>query len=74
MLLRHKTDFLCSRITPEELQGQILDWANALSPEQDCVLCGNHSYMEQEVFKCLLQKQVPVIWALAESLPQQLAG
>ena len=74
LLLRHKTVFLCSRLTPEALQGQILGWANALSPEQDCVLCGNHSYMEQEIFKCLLQKQVPVIWALAESLPQQVTG
>ena len=69
LLSRHKIAFLCSRLTPEAQRGIILEWADRLSPEGKCVLCGSHSYMEQEVFKRLLQQKVPVVWMLVGALP-----
>lgn len=69
LLSRHKIAFLCSRLTPEAQRGTILEWADRLSPEGKCVLCGSHSYMEQEVFKRLLQRKVPVVWMLVGALP-----
>ena len=68
---RKTTAFLCSRQVPENKIPPIYNWINQLSPEKDCILCGNHSRMEQEVFNILLEKKIPVILALAEGMKKE---
>lgn len=70
---KEKTVFLSSRATPECLKANIFKWTKELSPDKDCILCGNHSPMEQEVFQVLLQLKIPTIWVTASSLPKQFS-
>jgi hypothetical protein len=72
-LLNHpcKTAFLCSRRVPEAYTTMILRWANQLSAESDCVICGNHSPMERAVFKVLLRRRIPTVLALAETFTER---
>lgn len=71
LLKRIKTAFLCSRQTPERKTVFIYDWLKHLSPEADCIICGNHSQMEQDVFNALLKQHIPTILVLAEGLPNR---
>lgn len=69
-LLRHeKTAFVCSRKTPDGLEYLVGKWMLGLSPERDCVMCGNQSPMERAVFTTLLQRGIPTILCLAEAMP-----
>ena len=71
-LLRHeKTAFLCSRKTPDGLEYLVGKWILGLSPEHDCVMCGNQSPMERAVFTTLLQRGIPTILCLAETMPSR---
>ena len=65
-----KTAFLCSRNVPDELSTRIIDWAERIPVVGSCVMCGNHSQMEQAVFSVLLRREVPVILVLAETIEQ----
>lgn len=71
LMSKKKIAFLCSRQVPENKTASIYRWANQLLPERDCILCGNHSKMEQEVFNILLEKKIPVILVLAESMKEE---
>ena len=71
LMSKKKTAFLCSRQVPENETVSIYRWTNQLSPERDCILCGNHSKMEQEVFHMLLEKKIPIILVLAESIKEE---
>lgn len=71
LLFRKKTAFLCSRQIPEGKREAISNWISGLSPEKDCIICGNHSQMEQMVFNELLDKMVPVILVLAEGMKNE---
>lgn len=68
LLFQEKTAFLCSRQIPDNKIEAISNWISNLSPEKDCIICGNHSQMEQMVFNKLLDKMVPVILVLAEGM------
>lgn len=68
LLFKEKTAFLCSRRIPDNKIGAIYDWANRLSAERDCIICGNHSQMEQEIFHLLLDQKIPAILVLAEGM------
>ena len=71
-LLRHeKTAFVCSRKTPDGLEYLVGKWILGLSPEHDCVMCGNQSPMERAVFTTLLQRGIPTILCLAEAMPSR---
>lgn len=71
-LLRHdKTAFVCSRKTPDGLEFLVGKWLLGLSPERDCVMCGNQSPMERAVFTTLLQRRIPTVLALAEAMPSR---
>ncbi len=65
---RRKTAFLCSRITPDAVNEAVGRWLEGLSPDADCVMCGNHSPMERVVFDRLLKNKIPAILVLAEAL------
>lgn len=71
LLSRRKTAFLCSRRVPDGAYVTIREWTDALSAWEDCILCGNHSPMEQQVFTWLLRRRIPVILVLAETLPER---
>ena len=66
---REKTAFVCSRKTPDGLEYLVGKWLLGLSPERDCVMCGNQSPMERAVFTTLLQRGIPTILCLAEAMP-----
>lgn len=68
LLFREKTAFLCSRQIPNNKREAIFNWISRLSPEKDCIICGNHSQMEQMVFNELLDQMVPAILVLAEGM------
>lgn len=70
LLKRCKTAFLCSRQTSYSDMETIKNWAYRLSPEKDCILCGNHSPAEQVVFKILLEQKIPTILVLAETMKE----
>jgi hypothetical protein len=64
-----KTAFLCSRKTSARQRRAIRTWVESLSPDTDCLLCGNHSPMERAVFEQLLRRKIPTILLLAETFP-----
>ncbi len=68
LLERKKTAFLCSRMIPEAVSAAVEKWLDKLSPNVDCVMCGNHSQMERFVFERLLKDKIPAILVLAETL------
>lgn len=70
LLSRHKTAFLCSRRVPDGAYVTIREWTDTLSAWEDCILCGNHSPMERQVFTWLLRRHIPVILVLAETFPE----
>lgn len=67
-MFREKTAFLCSRQIPGNKIEQVYNWANQLSPKENCIICGNHSPMEQAVFNILLDRKIPTILVLAEGM------
>lgn len=69
LMQRTKTAFICSRKTPDGLEYLVGKWLLGLTPEADCIMCGNQSPMERAVFTTLLQRKIPVILALAEAMP-----
>lgn len=71
LLFREKTAFLCSRQIPDNKLEAISNWISKLSSERDCIICGNHSRMEQVVFNELLDRMVPVILVLAEGMKNE---
>ena len=71
LMQREKTAFVCSRKTPDGLEYLVGKWMLGLSPERDCVMCGNQSPMERAVFTTLLQRNIPTILCLAEAMPSR---
>ncbi len=68
LLKRKKTAFLCSRMASEAVKNTVEMWLDGLSPDADCVMCGNHSPMERTVFQRLLDMKIPAILVLAEAM------
>lgn len=68
ILNRHKIAFLCSNNSPIATKEAINRWVDELNPESDAVLCGNHSDLEQYLFRYLLENKIPTILFLAENL------
>lgn len=60
LMNREKTLFLCSKMTPIGLYGNVFKWTDSLS-EKDCIACFNSTDMESEVLKALLVAKVPTI-------------
>lgn len=55
-------------MVPDAVSSAVGRWLDGLSPDADCVLCGNHSQIERLVFDRLLEDKIPAILVLAESL------
>ena len=72
LLVNTKTAFLCSRRCPASVVLKSYDWAKAVRHEGRCVISGNHSQIEKDVFHYLLQGKQPIILALARGLKKRL--
>lgn len=63
-----KTGFLCSRKCPAHVVLKSYDWAKAQREAGSCVVCGNHSQIEKDVFEILLKGNQPLILVLARGM------
>lgn len=72
MLLCPLTTFLCSHRVPDGVTAAIHRWVMALDPADSCVLCGNLSSQERYALRLLVDRGIPVVLALAQSIPANL--
>lgn len=71
LLKCHKIAFLCSHKVPDETFNAIKKWIDTLNSE-NCIICGCLSGIERYVLKLLVQKNVKIILAWSESMPQRI--
>jgi predicted Rossmann fold nucleotide-binding protein DprA/Smf involved in DNA uptake len=64
----HKTAFLCSRKCPAEVVLKSYDWGKEQREQENCIICGNHSQIEKDVFEILLKGKQPLILVLARGM------
>jgi hypothetical protein len=63
-----KVAFLCSQKCPADVVLKSYDWAKAQRLSGNCVVCGNHSQIEKDVFDILLKGAQPLILVLARGM------
>lgn len=68
ILNEHKTAFLCSRKCPAEIVLKSYDWARKRRKNGNCIVSGNHSQIEKDVFDILLKGSQPLILILARGM------
>lgn len=72
LLKLHKTAFLCSQKCPAEIILKSYDWAKQQRKAGNCIVCGNHSQIERDVFEILLKGKQPLILVLARDLKKRI--
>ena len=65
----NKSAFLSSRNMPDICRPAIKTWLDSLSPETDCVLCGNLQKVESDVLNALVKRNIPTILVLDGPFP-----
>ena len=73
MLLCPLTTFLCSHRVPEGVSDAIRQWVEGLDTANTCVVCGNLTGEERYVRRLLVERGIPVVLALANAIPENLA-
>ena len=73
MLLCPMTSFLCSHRVPEGVADAIRQWVNGLDSANTCVVCGNLTGEERLVRRLLVERGIPVVLALANSIPDDIS-
>lgn len=68
ILKLQKTAFLCSQKCPAEVVLKSYDWAKEQREKANCIVCGNHSQIEKDVFEILLKGKQPLILVLARGM------
>ena len=68
ILKLEKTAFLCSQKCPADVVLKSYDWAKQQRKTGNCIICGNHSQIEKDVFEILLKGRQPLILVLARSM------
>lgn len=68
ILKLEKTAFLCSRKCPAVVVLNSYDWAKKQREAGTCIVCGNHSQIEKDVFDILLKGKQPLILVLARKM------
>ncbi|GBE16376.1 hypothetical protein BMS3Abin15_00190 [bacterium BMS3Abin15] len=63
-----KSAFLCSQKVPAEIVLKSYDWAKEQRKNGSCIICGNHSQIEKDVFSILLNGKQPLILVLARGI------
>ena len=71
ILKLNKTAFLCSQKCPAEVVLKSYDWAKEQRKQGNCIICGNHSQIEKDVFEILLKGKQPLILVLPRSLKKR---
>lgn len=72
LLKLNKTAFFCSQKCPAEVVLKSYDWAKQQREKGNCIVCGNHSQIEKDVFQILLRGNQPLILMLARGLKTRL--
>jgi hypothetical protein len=67
-----KTAFFCSRQVPASIVLKSFDWAREMCRAQRCVISGNHSQIEKDVFHFLMKGNQPLILALARGMKRRM--
>lgn len=68
ILEMQKIAFLCSQKCPAEIVLRSYDWAKEQRAQGNCIVCGNHSQIEKDVFEILLKGKQPLILVLARGM------
>jgi len=71
ILKNNKTGFLSSRKCPAEVVLKSYEWAKKQRAEGNCVVCGNHSQIEKDVFEILLKGDQPLVLVLPRGLKKR---
>ena len=66
-----KTAFLCSQKCPADIILKSYDWAKEQRKQGNCIICGNHSQIEKDVFGILLKGKQSLILVLARGLKKR---
>ena len=64
----HKTAFLCSQKCPADIILKSYDWAKEQRVQGNCIVSGNHSQIEKDVFEILLKGKQPLVLVLARGM------
>jgi len=71
-ILKHrKIGFLSSRKCTAEIVLKSYEWAKQQRAEGNCVVCGNHSQIEKDVFEILLKGEQPLVVVLPRGLKKR---
>ncbi len=68
ILTLNKTAFLCSQKCPAVIVLKSYDWAKEQRDKGICIVCGNHSQIEKDVFEILLKGKQALILVLARGM------
>ena len=68
LLERPKVAFFASRVVPQVIHDQALEWAKQCCDTDRVVISGFHSPLENAVFHLLLEARHPIIWGLGRRL------
>lgn len=71
LLIHHKLGFLSSRKCPAEVVLKSYEWAKKQRATENCVVCGNHSQIEKDVFEILLKGDQPLILVIPRGLKKR---
>ncbi|MBU1013303.1 MAG: DNA-binding protein [Bacteroidetes bacterium] len=71
ILKQNKIAFLCSQKCPAEVILRSYDWAKEQREQGNCIICGNHSQIEKDVFQILLKGKQPLILVLARAIKKR---
>ncbi len=64
----NKIAFLCSQKCPADVVLKSYVWAKKQREQGNCIICGNHSQIEKDVFEILLKGRQPLILVLARGM------
>ena len=67
----YKTGFLSSRKCPAEVVLKSYEWAKRQRTQDNCVICGNHSQIERDIFEILLKGDQPLVLVLPRGLKKR---
>lgn len=68
ILKLENTAFLCSQKCPANVVLKSYDWAKEQRESSNCIVCGNHSQIEKDVFDILFKGKQPLILVLARGM------
>lgn len=73
MLLCPMTAFLCSHRVPDGVSAAVRQWIEGLNAANTCIICGNLTGEERFARRLLIERGIPVVLALANAIPEDLA-